>query len=123
MMHPLIAETSRGARGDARRYTFTGSWMALAHLNAQWRMTVPPLQMNLKEAPVSNGVVRVGDKVRELPATHHIQPCACTLCRKRPDEERLLSVHAIGSRNDTVYLVLPGGYECPASEVERVDAA
>src|SRR5437870_13282638 len=97
--------------------------MAQGHLYAHWRERTSPLRLNLTEAHVSNGVVRVGDKVRELPATHHIQPCACTLCRKRPDEERVLSVYAIGSRNDTVYLVLPGGYECPASEVERVDAA
>ena len=97
--------------------------MPQAHLYAQWREATGPLRLNLTEALVSNGLVHVGDRVRELPATHHIQPCACTLCRKRPDEERVLSVYAIGSRNDTVYLVLPGGYECPASEVERVDAA
>ena len=35
--------------------------------------------------------------------------------------ERIVRVHAIGSRNGTVYVVLPGAYECPASEVERVD--
>ena len=97
--------------------------MPHAHLYAQWRADVPPLITNRRAARVSNGIARVGDWVRELPANHHIQPCACTLCRKRPDEERVLSVYAIGSRNDTVYLVLPGGYECPASEVERVDAA
>jgi hypothetical protein len=95
--------------------------MAQAHLYAQWRATVPPLQLNLKEARVSNGVVRVGDRVRELPAPHHIQPCACTLCRHRPDEERIVRVQAIGSRNGLVYVVLPGAYECPAMEVERVD--
>ena len=95
--------------------------MPQAHLYAQWRESISPLQMNLKEAHVSNGVVRVGDVVRELPAEHHIQPCACTLCRKRPDTERLVRVTAIGSRNGTVYVVLPGAYECPALEVERVD--
>ena len=94
--------------------------MAQAHLYAQWRATVPPLQLNLKEARVSNGVVRVGDRVRELPAPHHIQPCACTLCRERPEHERVVRVHAIGERNGTVYLISPGSYECPASEVERV---
>jgi hypothetical protein len=93
----------------------------LAHLYAQWRDTISPLALNLKEARVSNGLVRVGDRVRELPADHHIQPCACTLCRKRPDHERVLRVTAIGSRNGTVYVVLPGSYECPALEVERVD--
>jgi hypothetical protein len=96
--------------------------MSLAHLYAQWRETVSPLSLNLKEARVSNGTVRVGDHVRELPAEHHIQPCACTLCRKRPENERILRVAAIGSRNGTVYVVLPGAYECPALEVERVDA-
>jgi hypothetical protein len=95
--------------------------MAQAHLYAQWRETVPPLQLNLQEARVSNGIVRVGDRVRELPATHHIQPCACTLCRERPDAERVMRVAAIGSRNGLVYVVLPGAYECPALEVERVE--
>jgi hypothetical protein len=95
--------------------------MAQAHLYAQWRDTVPPLMLNLPEARVSNGVVRVGDSVRELPAKHHIQPCACTLCRERPDEERVVRVQAIGERDGMIYLVLPGAYECPALEVERVE--
>jgi hypothetical protein len=95
--------------------------MAPTHLYAQWRETVPPLKLNLAEALVSNGVVRIGDHVRELPATHHIQPCACTLCREHPESERVVRVHAIGSRNGTVYLVLPGAYECPALEVERIE--
>ena len=95
--------------------------MAPTHRYAQWRETVPPLKLNLAEALVSNGVVRIGDHVRELPATHHIQPCACTLCREHPENERVVRVHAIGSRNGTVYLVLPGAYECPALEVERIE--
>jgi hypothetical protein len=95
--------------------------MPQAHLYAHWRDTVPPLQLDLLEASVSNGVVHVGDSVRELPATHHIQPCACTLCRVRPDAERVMQVRAIGRRNGTVFLVLPGAYECPALEVERVE--
>ncbi len=95
--------------------------MPQAHLYAQWRETIAPLRLNLKEAQVSNGVVRVGDRVRELPATHHIQPCACTLCRECPDEERIVRVLAIGSRDGMAYVVLPGAYECPAAEVERVD--
>jgi hypothetical protein len=95
--------------------------MPQAHLYAQWRETVGPLRLNLTEARVSNGVVHVGDHVRELPAAHHIQPCACTLCREQPDEERVVRVQAIGSRDGTVYLLLPGAYECPALEVERVE--
>jgi hypothetical protein len=95
--------------------------MPQAHLYAQWRETVAPLRLNLKEAQVSNGVVRVGDRVRELPATHHIQPCACTLCRDRPEEERIVRVQALGSRDGIAYVILPGAYECPAVEVERVD--
>jgi hypothetical protein len=95
--------------------------MPQAHLSAQWRETVGPLKLNVKEAHVANGVVRVGDQVRELPALHHIQPCACTLCRQRPPEERVLRVQAIGTRDGLVYVVLPGAYECPALEVERVD--
>ena len=94
--------------------------MAQAHLSAQWR-SVPPLKFNLKEARVANGIVHVGDHVRELPALHHIQPCACTLCRGRPDEERVVRVQAIGSRNGIAYVLLPDQYECPAMEVERVD--
>ena len=95
--------------------------MSQAHLYAQWRDTISPLRLNLSEAQVSNGMVKVGDRVRELPATHHIQPCACTLCRERPAAERIVPVQAIGSRNGMVYLVLPGAYECPALEVERID--
>jgi hypothetical protein len=95
--------------------------MPQAHLYAQWRDAVPPLLLNRSEANVSNGVVHVGDKVRELPAAHHIQPCACTLCRVGPEDERILRVQAIGERNGTVYLVLPGAYECPALEVERIE--
>jgi hypothetical protein len=95
--------------------------MPQAHLYAQWREAVGPLRLDLTEARVSNGVVHVGDHVRELPASHHIQPCACTLCRDRPDAERVVRVQAIGSREGTVYLLLPGAYECPALEVERVD--
>jgi hypothetical protein len=93
-----------------------------AHLFAQWREKIAPLRLNLGEARVANGWARVGDRVRELPALHHIQPCACTLCRDRPDEDRIVRVQAIGSRNGTVYVVLPGAYECPALEVERVDS-
>lgn len=96
--------------------------MASTHLSAHWRETISPLKMNLAEARVSNGVVHIGDHVRELPAAHHIQPCACTLCREQPDDDRVVRVHAIGSRNGTVYVVLPGAYECPALEVERIDS-
>lgn len=95
--------------------------MAQAHLYAQWRDAIGPLRLNLAEAQVSNGVVRVGDRVRELPAAHHIQPCACTLCRDRPDAERVVPVQGIGARDGTVYVMLPGAYECPALEVERVE--
>jgi hypothetical protein len=91
----------------------------MAHLYAQWRDDIPPLERYLDEAHVSNGVVRVGDWVRELPAPHHIQPCACCLCRDRPDAERNVKVLGIGQRNGTVYVLLPEGYECPAAEVER----
>ena len=96
--------------------------MPQAHLYAQWREKIPPLKLNLKEASVANGTARVGDRVRELPAPHHIQPCSCTLCRERPDEDRVLRVQAIGSRDGMVYVVLPGAYECPAMEVELVES-
>src|SRR5258708_38792573 len=97
--------------------------MPQAHLYAQWRETILPLMMDLKEARVSNGVVRVGDTVRELPAEHHIQPCACTLCRQRPENERGGRVNAIGSRKRTGYMGRPRAEECPAREVERGDSA
>jgi hypothetical protein len=31
-------------------------------------------------------------------------------------------VQAIGTRDGMAYVVLPGAYECPALEVERVDS-
>src|SRR5437870_4939312 len=64
--------------------------MPPAHLYAQWRGTAPPLKLNLKEARVSNGTVRVRDQVRELAAAHHIQACAGTLCPQPPADERLV---------------------------------
>ena len=94
--------------------------MPNSHLRAQWRAQVPPLIMNRSTARVSNGVVRVGDWVRELPAEHHIQPCACILCREVPEDLRLARVMGIGEREGTMYLLLDEGYECPADEVERV---
>jgi hypothetical protein len=81
---------------------------------------MPPLVMNQRAARVSNGVARVGDWVRELPASHHIQPCACILCREMPDEARLVRVLGIGERSGTTYLLLDEGYECPADEVELI---
>ena len=70
-----------------------------------------------KQAPVVNGVVQVGDHVRELPALHHLQPCACSLCR--PDQA-VWQVWDIGEREGTTYLLLDAWYECPAAEVEQV---
>jgi hypothetical protein len=92
--------------------------MPQAHLYAHWRENEPPLMVNMVEARVSNGVARVGDWVRELPAPHHIQPCACCLCRPLPEADRTVQVQAIGQRDGVVYLLLPDGYECPADEVE-----
>jgi hypothetical protein len=94
--------------------------MPQAHLYAQWRAAEPPLLLNRDIAQVSNGQVRVGDWVRELPAPHHIQPCACTLCRQVPDDLRRSQVRGIGERSGATYIVLDNGYECPADELERV---
>jgi hypothetical protein len=94
--------------------------MPHAHLSAQWRAEVPPLITNRRVARVSNGIARVGDWVRELPAQHHIQPCACVLCRPTPEQDRMVQVLGIGERDGTMYLLLDEGYECPADEVERV---
>lgn len=97
--------------------------MPQAHLSAQWRENEPPLRVNLAEAPVANGIARVGDWVRELPALHHIQPCACCLCRVLPDTDRSVQVQGIGQRDGVVYVLLPDGYECPAAEVELAPRA
>ena len=94
--------------------------MSYPHLTAHWRAGMPPLVLNRTTAEVSNGVVRIGDWVRELPAPHHIQPCACCLCREGPEEDRLVQVQAIGERAGSTYVVLDSGYECPADELERV---
>ena len=94
--------------------------MARAHLSARWREKNAPARFNLNRAEVSNGIVRVGDWVRELPAPHHIQPCACVLCRDQPEAERVVQVQAIGARETSAFLILDDGYECPALEVERV---
>ena len=63
--------------------------------------------------------IRVIEQGVRAHGSNHIQPCACTLCRERPDEERNVKVLGIGRRNGTIYVLLPEGYECPASEVER----
>ena len=70
-------------------------------------------------ARVANGLVSLGDAVRELPAPHHLGPCACCLCREaRP----IWTVDAIGERTCEVYLVREDGYRCPALEVERISS-
>lgn len=71
-------------------------------------------------ARVANGEVRVGALVRELPASHHFQPCYCCLCRPLGGERPIWEVQSIGERSGTVYLVLDEDYECPADEVERL---
>ena len=71
------------------------------------------------KAKVSNGVVKVGDFVRELPA-NHLQPCACCLCRPPGGERPPLLIMAIIERDGTTYLRLDQDYECPAEELERV---
>ena len=79
-----------------------------------------PLQPIIEQSvSVSNGKVRVGDRVRELPALHHIQPCACVLCL--PAGSRQPSrVLGFGIRDGTVYLRLEHNYDCPAVEFERI---
>jgi hypothetical protein len=68
-------------------------------------------------AHVSNGSVQAGDIVSELPAEHHLQPCECVLCGS---ERPTWRVQSIGERDGHVFLVREDGYQCPASEVERV---
>jgi hypothetical protein len=97
--------------------------MPQAHLSAQWREKVAPLVTDVAQADVVNGTVRVGDWVRELPAAHHIQPCACVLCRPMPGVNRDVQVRALGRRDGKVFVVLDEGYECPALEVEKVRIA
>ncbi len=75
--------------------------------------------LNRLSAPVSNGHARVGDLVRELPATH-IQPCACCLCRPPGGERPALRIYGIAQRDGVLYLRLDDDYECPADELELV---
>ena len=69
-------------------------------------------------AAVANGLARPGDRVRELPAAHHLQPCACCLCRAdRPAH----TISLAGTAAGVAYVVLPPDYVCPAAEVELID--
>jgi hypothetical protein len=72
------------------------------------------------EAHLVNGVVHPGDWVRELPALHHIQPCACCLCGPARLPQR---VDRIGAMGGQTFLVFEDEYVCPADEVERADLA
>ena len=71
-------------------------------------------------AGVANGVVRVDDWVRELPATH-FQPCACCLCRPAGGARPVFRVRAIELEQGRTYLRLDGEQRYPAEEFERVE--
>ena len=79
--------------------------MPQAHLSAHWRESVPPLQINLDHAQVSNGVVRVGDWVRELPDRFTIVistgiPSGVIFCR--PSESVPLATTTVGGGSKKV---------------------
>jgi hypothetical protein len=71
-------------------------------------------------AGVANGVVRVDDWVRELPATH-FQPCACCLCRPPGGARPAFRIRAIELEHGRTYLRFDGEQRYPAEEFERVE--
>jgi hypothetical protein len=70
------------------------------------------------EALLVNGVAHPGDWVRELPALHHIQPCACCLCGPGRLPQR---VDRIGAFGDQTYVVFDDEYVCPIEELELIE--
>lgn len=70
------------------------------------------------EAEVVDGVVHIGDWVRERPADH-FQPCYCCLCRPPGGERPIMEVRGIDVRNDVVYLRFADQSAFPADEFER----
>jgi hypothetical protein len=71
-------------------------------------------------AEVANGVVRVDDWVRELPA-RHFQPCACCLCRPPGGTRPIFRVRAIEREQGRTYLRFDGEHRYAAEEFERVE--
>jgi hypothetical protein len=71
-------------------------------------------------AGVANGVVRVDDWVRELPASH-FQPCACRLCRPPGGTRPIFRVRAIDLEQGRTYLRFDGEHRYAAEEFERVE--
>src|SRR3569833_2047905 len=68
----------------------------------------------------SNGDVRVGDWVRELPADHHFQPCYCCLCRPQSGSRPVHEVTGIRRERESTFLCLEDEEMYPADEYERV---
>jgi hypothetical protein len=71
-------------------------------------------------AGVANGLVRVDDWVRELPATH-FQPCSCCLCRPPGGTRPIFRVEGIEREQGRTYLRVDGENRYPAEEFERVE--
>lgn len=89
--------------------------------------TVPP-ELRREVSPVSTqrpfavttsrGILRVGDMVRELPASHHIQPCDCCLCRQ---PLRPMTVEGFGLWGGEMYAIFDeGAYACLPEDLERL---
>lgn len=74
----------------------------------------------MEAVQVVNGVVRVGDWVRELPADHHFHPCYCCLCRPVAGHRPSFQVQGIGRSTDVTYLQFSDGSSLPSEEYERV---
>lgn len=72
-------------------------------------------------AEVANGLVRVDDWVRELPATH-FQPCACCLCSPPGGTRPIFRVRAIEREQGRTYLRFDSERRYAADEFERVDS-
>jgi hypothetical protein len=72
-------------------------------------------------AGVANGVVRIDDWVRELPASH-FQPCACCLCSPPGGTRPIFRVRAIELEQGRTYLRFDGEHRYAAEEFERAEA-
>ena len=71
-------------------------------------------------AYVANGLVRVGDWVRELPATH-FQPCSCCLCRPPAGARPIYRIGGIEVHGGRSYLRFVTEHRHLADEFERVE--
>ena len=98
------------------------SWSYLAVMeDAAGRLSIRSITpWEARVARVSNGPVRVGDWVAELPASH-FQPCACCLCRPPAGARPVFRIRAIESDGGRTYLRFGREHRYAADEFERVE--